>query len=79
MRYVISMAVAIVFALVAMLFISVPLATAVVDRYTFDSPDEVADLHTAVFLLSNLAGLLIGWIVGWILGGRLVSRPAPPA
>lgn len=79
MRYVISMAVAIVFVLVAMLFISVPLATMAVDRYTFESPDEVADLHSAVFMLSNLAALLIGWIVGWWIGGRLVSQPAPPA
>ena len=46
--------------------------------YTFDSPDTVADLHAAVFMLSNLAALLIGWIVGWIVGGRFATR-APVA
>jgi hypothetical protein len=78
MRYVFAMAGAIVLALIATLFVSVPIANAVVDRYTFDSPDTVADLHAAVFMLSNLAALLIGWIVGWIVGGRFVRR-APVA
>jgi hypothetical protein len=78
MRYVFAMAGAIVLALIATLFVSVPIANAVVDRYTFDSPDTVADLHAAVFMLSNLAALLIGWIVGWIIGGRFVRR-APVA
>ena len=40
MRYVFAMAGAIVLALVATLFVSVPLANMVVDRYTFDSPDR---------------------------------------
>ena len=78
MRYVFAMAGAIVLALIATLFISVPLANMVVDSYTFDSPDTVADLHAAVFMLSNLAALLIGWIVGWMIGGRFASR-APVA
>jgi hypothetical protein len=78
MRYVFAMAGAIVLALVATLFVSVPLANTVVDNYTFDSPDTVADLHAAVFLLSNLAALLIGWIVGWLIGGRFATR-APVA
>jgi hypothetical protein len=78
MRYVFAMAGAIVVALLAMLFVSVPIANAVVDRYTFDSPDTVADLHAAVFMLSNLAALLIGWIVGWIIGGRFATRTPVP-
>jgi hypothetical protein len=78
MRYVFAMAGAIALALLATLFVSVPIANAVVDRYTFDSPDTVADLHAAVFMLSNLAALLIGWIVGWIVGGRFVTRAPVP-
>jgi hypothetical protein len=74
MRYVISMAAAITFALVATLFISMPLANFAVDRYTFESPDEVAQLHTLVFMLSNLSALLIGWIVGWFAAGRLLKK-----
>jgi hypothetical protein len=74
MRYVIAMAGAIVVALLATLFVSQPLASMVVDRFTFESPDEVSDLHTAVYMLSNLAGLLIGWVIGWVVGGRFAHR-----
>jgi hypothetical protein len=68
------MAVAIVFALIATLFISVPIANMAVDRYTFESPDEVEQLHALVFMMSNVAALLIGWIVGWFLGGRMLRK-----
>jgi hypothetical protein len=78
MRYVFAMAGAIVVALLATLFVSVPIANAVVDRYTFDSPDTVADLHAAVFMLSNLAALLIGWALGWIVGGRFSAHAPVP-
>ena len=78
MRYLIAMVVAIVAALLVTLFVSPLLANLVVDRFTFESPDEVAELHSAVYMLSNLAALLIGWAVGWIIGGRLVTR-APVA
>ena len=69
---------AIVLALVATLFVSVPIANWVVNLYEFDSPDTVADLHAAVFMSCNLAALLVGWVIGWIVGGRLV-RHAPVA
>jgi vancomycin permeability regulator SanA len=72
MRYVIAMAVAIVVALLATLFVSLPLANWVVRQYTFDSPDTVDDLHRAVFMGSNLVALLIGWGIGWLVGGRFV-------
>jgi hypothetical protein len=78
MRYVYAMAGAIVVALLATLFVSVPIANWVVNQFEFDSPDTVADLHSAVFMGSNLAALLIGWAIGWIVGGRLVRR-APVA
>jgi hypothetical protein len=78
MRYVYAMAGAIVLALIATLFVSVPIANWVVNQYEFDSPDTVADLHAAVFRGCNLAALLIGWVFGWIVGGRLV-RHAPVA
>jgi hypothetical protein len=78
MRYVYAMLAAIVLALVATLFVSTPVANMVVNRYEFDSPDTVADLHAAVFMGCNVTALLIGWVIGWIIGGRLVHR-APVA
>lgn len=77
MRYVIAMAVAIVVALLATVFVSSWLANMVVDQFTFESPDTVADLHTAVFMGSNLAALLIGWGIGWLIGGRFVGNRTP--
>ena len=79
LRYVIAMIVAIVAALVATLYVSPQLASMAVDRFTFDSPDEMGNLEDGVYMLSNLAALLIGWVIGWLVGGRLVSKPAPPA
>jgi hypothetical protein len=79
MRYVIAMLVAIVVTLLVTVFVSPQLASLAVGRFSFDSPDEVGNLEDGVYMLSNLAALLIGWTVGWFLGGRLVSRPAPPA
>ena len=43
MRYVCAMVGAIVLALVATLFVSVPLANWVVNSFEFDSPDTVAE------------------------------------
>jgi hypothetical protein len=77
MRYLIAMAAAIVLALLATLFVGGPFANLVVDRFTFESPDEVADLHTAVFMGTSVVALLIGWAIGWTLGGRLTARDGP--
>jgi hypothetical protein len=78
MRYVIAMAGAVVVALLTTVFISPLLASIAVDRFTFDSPDEVGNLEDGVYMLSNLAGLLIGWLIGWVLGGRMIKPSAPP-
>jgi len=79
MRYVIAMLVAIVVTLLVTVFVSPQLASLAVSRLSFDSPDEVGNLEDGVYMLSNLAALLIGWTIGWFIGGRLVSKPVPPA
>jgi hypothetical protein len=79
MRYVIAMLVAIVVTLLVTVFVSPLLASMAVDRFTFESPDEVGNLEDGVYMLSNLVALLIGWGLGWLIGGRLVSPPPPPA
>jgi membrane protein YdbS with pleckstrin-like domain len=79
LRYVIAMLVAVVLTVVVTVFVSPQLASLAVSRYTFDSPDEVGNLEDGVYMMSNLAALLIGWVIGWLIGGRFVTRPAPPA
>jgi len=79
MRYLIAMLVAIVVALLVTVFVSPLLASMAVNRFTFESPDEVGNLEDGVYMLSSLAALLVGWAIGWLVGGRLVSRPAPTA
>ena len=79
MRYVIAMVVAIIITLLVTIFVSPLLAGMAVDRFTFDSPDEMGNLEDGVYMLSNLAGLRVGWGIGWVVGGRIVSPPTPPA
>ena len=79
MRYVIAMVVAIIITLLVTIFVSPLLAGMAVDRFTFDSPDEMGNLEDGVYMLSNLAGLLVGGGIGWVIGGRIVSPPTPPA
>jgi len=78
MRYVFAMVAAIVVALLTTMFVSPHLASMAVGLFTFESPDEVGNLEDGVFMLSNLAGLMLGWVVGWLVGGRFV-KPASPS
>ncbi len=75
MRYVISILFAIAGAALAMNFISQNVADNVVASYRFDSPDSVADLHMAVYMATNGAGLILGWTLGWLLGTPFKNRP----
>jgi cell division protein FtsX len=70
MRFLIAMIGAIIVALLVTLYVSPLLASMAVDRFTFDSPDTVGTLEDSVYMLSNLAGLLIGWTIGWFVAGR---------
>jgi len=70
-RYLIAMIFAVAVAFAVTVFISSPIASWVVSRFSFESPDEVADLHSLVFMAVNVAGLAVGWGIGWALGGLL--------
>lgn len=70
MRYLTAMIFGVAVALLFTLFLSSSLASWVVARHTFDSPDTVNDLHSFVFMATNLTGLVIGWTIGWWLGAR---------
>lgn len=76
MRYLIAMIAAVLVALAVTVFISTPIASWVVGRFAYDSPDDVANLHSLVFMGVNAAGLALGWAIGWALGG-LVQRETP--
>ena len=69
MRYVIAIMFAIAGAALAMMFVSQDVADFMTARYRFDSPDEVADLHSGVYMACNVLGLVLGWLTGWGLGG----------
>lgn len=71
MRYVVSMICAAATALAAMLLVATPIATWIVDRFTFTNPDAVGDAHAAAFMAVNVSALAIGWGLGWIIGGLL--------
>ncbi len=69
MRYLIAMICAVVAAGTTTVFVSSPIASWAVSKFAFESPDEVADLHSLVFMGVNLLGLAVGWAIGWWLGG----------
>ena len=76
LRYLVAMVLAIVVALLATLYVSPHLASMAVDRFTFESPDEVGALEDGVYMLSNFAALLIGWTIGWLIGGQFSKETA---
>ncbi len=69
MRYLIAMIFAVVAAAATTVFVSSPVASWVVSKFAFESPDEVGDLHALIFMGVNLLGLAVGWTIGWWLGG----------
>jgi uncharacterized membrane protein YjgN (DUF898 family) len=78
MRYVISMVVAMAFALIAILFVSGPLATWVVKDMPFENLDDENSWHALVFMTGNLVALMLGWMVGWVLASRYQDRGSAP-
>ena len=74
MRYVIAILFAIAGAALAMTYVSQNVADNIVASYRFDNPDQVADMHVAVYMATNAAGLLLGWALGWLIGMPLKKR-----
>lgn len=75
MRTMIAMICAVAAAALVTFTISQNVADNVVASYHFDNPDSVADLHTAVFLATSAAGLVLGWLAGWLLAWPFRRRP----
>ncbi|MBU2580213.1 MAG: hypothetical protein KJ622_00650 [Alphaproteobacteria bacterium] len=70
MRYLVAMVLGALAALAATLTISAPLASFVVNMFTFESPDQVSNLEDAVFMATGIAALILGFGLGWAFAGR---------
>lgn len=70
MRYLIAILAAVLVALVVTMFFSSPVASWVVGQFSYESPDDVGNLHALVYMAVNVAGLITGWLIGWAIGGR---------
>ena len=74
MRYVIAILFAVAGAALAMIYVSQNVADNIVASYRFDSPDQVAGMHAAIYMATNFVGLLLGWAVGWLAGMPFKKR-----
>jgi hypothetical protein len=78
MRYVIAMVFAVIGAALMMMFVSSDVASTIVAGRRFDNPDDVADLHAALFMALNVVGLVVGWALGWMFGSIVVTPEKAP-
>lgn len=74
MRYVISIVFGILGALIAIKFLSGPVADWATANPKFDSSDDADNLNQMVFIAVNLVGLIVGWTIGWAIGGPMERR-----
>jgi len=77
MRYVVAMVFAVIGAGLAAVYLSSQVADWVVLRMAFESPDGADSMHMAVYMVSNVAGLVLGWLVGWVLAGTWSTGKQP--
>lgn len=79
MRYLVAIICAVLGAFLTTIFVSSPVATVIVGSQRFSDPDQVANMHAAIFMAINALGLIAGWAFGWLVGGRIVRNETPPA
>jgi putative Ca2+/H+ antiporter (TMEM165/GDT1 family) len=77
MRYLIAIIFAIVGAAVAMQFLSGPVANWAALQFKYESSDDAETMNQMVFMIVNLAGLVVGWTIGWAIGGPLSGGQRP--
>jgi len=77
MRYLIAILFALIGAVLAIVFLSGPIANWVALQFSYESSDDAETVNQVAFIVVNLLGLIAGWVVGWALGGRL-ERPQEP-
>lgn len=77
MRYLLAIILGGAAAFAATMTISSSIATWVVAKFAFESPDQVSNMHDAVFMGGNLLALLIGFGLGWVIGAKIEGRDEP--
>lgn len=77
MRYLVAIIFAIVGAALAMHFLSGPVADWAALQLKYESSDDAENVNQLVFMLVNLAGLVVGWLIGWIIAGPLRGGSRP--
>lgn len=77
MRYFIAIIFATAGALVAMQFLSGPVASWAALHFKFDSSDDAENMNQLAFMAVNILGLVIGWTIGWAIGGPLSKGQRP--
>lgn len=68
MRYVIAMAFAIITTVLAMNYLSAPVANWLALQQYYESSDSAETVNQMAFMGTNLIGLIVGWTIGWAVG-----------
>lgn len=77
MRYLLAIIFGGAAAFAATMTISSPIASWVVGKFAFESPDQVSNAHDALFMGGNFIALLIGFAIGWVIGAKIEGRDEP--
>jgi hypothetical protein len=77
MRYLLAIIFAIAGAVLAIMFLSGPVANWTALQFSFESSDDAESVNQMAFIAVNLAGLMVGWTIGWALGAKF-ERPEKP-
>lgn len=79
MRYVIAMVCATITTLLAMRYVSGPVANWMALQGYYESSDAAETVNQMAFIVTNLGGLIIGWTIGWAIGAPFAHDPEQDA
>lgn len=79
MRYVIAMICATITTVLALRYLSGPVADWVALQASYESSDTAETVNQLAFILTNLIGLMVGWTIGWAIGAPFDRKDDFPA